>query len=90
MTMENVLVDLANFAYLPVGVGNSLFCVEENWKQSKGQGDDYSYEERTPDGDAVTKYHVWYPISPYSPFGTSARWKKFNPHGEIIASGKKS
>jgi hypothetical protein len=90
MTMKNDLVDLANFKYLPVEVGNFLFCVEENWKQSKGQDkDDDFYEERTPTGDVVAKYHVWHHMSIYPPFGTSEGWKKFNSLGEVVASGKK-
>ncbi len=89
MTIKNDLVDQANFGYLPVGVGNLLFCVESNSKQSKGQDkDDDFFEERTPDGEAVAKYHVWHHMSTYPPFGTNAGWKKFNIYGEVVASGK--
>lgn len=88
--IKNDLVDVANFAYLPVEIGNLLFCVEERSKQSKGQDkDDDFFEERTSDGDVVAKYHVWHHMSLYPPFGINEGWQKFNLYEQVIASGKK-
>jgi hypothetical protein len=88
--MSRTPVDLAHFLYLPITEGNTLVCTGENWKASKGQdNDDDYYEEMSPEGVVVTKYHVYHHMSMYPPFQTKSGWKQFGLDSAVIASGKK-
>lgn len=88
--MSRTPVDVANFPYLPVAEGNTLLCTEENWKASKGQDkDDDYYDEISPGGEVIARYHVFHHMSMYPPFQANSGWKKFNLAGAVIANGKK-
>jgi len=83
-------VDLGTLPFLPVLQGNSLKCTESKSVQRKGMdNDDDYYDEISPSGDIVAKYHVWHHMSIYPPQSVDQGWRKTSADGTPIATGKK-
>lgn len=73
---------------LPKDPANKLICTDSKRTQKKGMdNDDDYYDEVSPSGEIVAKYHVWHHMSIYPPFHTSEGWNKFDLQGKKIASG---
>ncbi len=76
--------------FLPVVPGNSLICTESKTDQRKGMdNDDEYYDELSPHGEIVAKYHVWHHMSIYPPQPVDQGWRKTSADGKLIATGKK-
>lgn len=87
---EKKQIDPSDFPFLPIDEGNHLIATSLNSKQRKGRDDDDDYyDECTPDGEVVAKFHLWHHMSIYPPFGVSEGWAKFDLEGNKIASGSK-
>ncbi len=84
------MLDLNNFRYLPVAAGNSLVSTGATNSQRRGMdNDDDYYDELSPNGEVVAKYHVWHHMSIYPPQKANEGWKKLDLQGNVIASGSK-
>ena len=52
--------------------------------------DDYYYDEVTPDGEVVAKYHTWHHMSIYPPQRVNEGWTKYNLEGGKIDSSSRT
>ncbi|MRX27281.1 hypothetical protein [Kangiella sp. HZ709] len=83
------MIDASNFPYLPVSDGNHLIRTDFKSSQKKGMdNDDSYYDEVSPDGEVVAKYHVWHHMSIYPPQKVDEGWCKYDLEGKKIATGK--
>ncbi|WP_115720188.1 hypothetical protein [Gallaecimonas mangrovi] len=74
---------------LQIGEGNSLVISDTKRTQKKGMdNDDDYYDEVTPSGEVVARYHSYHHMSIYPPQRTTQGWKKYDLDGNVIASGK--
>lgn len=77
------------FPFLPIAEGNHLIKTDSSSSQRKGMDNDDDYfNEVTPNGDIVAKYHTWHHMSIYPPQKTDQGWVKSDLEGNRIASGK--
>ncbi len=84
------MIDPKTLPFLPVGEGNNLILMDSNNSQRKGMdNDDEYYDEVTPEGTVVAKYHTWHHMCIYPPQNTNSGWEKLDLEGKIIESGKK-
>ena len=82
------MISADNFPYLPIAAGNHLVSTDSKRSQRKGMdNDDDYYDEVTPSGEVVAKYHTWHHMSIYPPQNVNEGWKKFDLEGNEVASG---
>ncbi|MBB1320594.1 hypothetical protein [Shewanella sp. SR43-8] len=82
------MLEASKFRYLPISEGNHLVSTGSKSSQRKGMdNDDDYYDEVTPDGDVVAKYHTWHHMSIYPPQRVSEGWEKLDLDGKKIDSG---
>ena len=82
------MIDPSNLPFLPVSSGNLLVHTDSRSSQRKGMdNDDDYYDEVTPDGDVVAKYHTWHHMSIYPPQRVDEGWIKYDLSGNKIDSG---
>ncbi len=85
------MIDASKFPFLPVDDGNHLIETDSKRSQRKGMdNDDDYYDEVTPDGNVVAKYHTWHHMSIYPPQNVDQGWVKYNLNGEKIDSGSRT
>ncbi len=87
--MKNI--DPKTLPFLPVDQNNSLVLTESKSYTKGGRDDDDEYyDEISPDGNIVAKYHCWHRMSIYPPQNTDQGWRKTSTEGELIATGKQN
>ncbi|MGV1720681.1 hypothetical protein ACT4MC_19120 [Vibrio furnissii] len=84
------MIDPNKLPFLPVSSGNHLVSTDSKSSQRKGMdNDDDYYDEVTPDGEVVAKYHTWHHMSVYPPQKVDQGWVKYDLSGNKIDSGSR-
>ena len=84
-TTKQEMIDPQDMPFLPVDNGNKLRSAGEKPYQRHGfDGEDYHYDEVTPDGEVVAQYRVWDHMRIYPPRKTHRGWEKRDLEGNVI------
>lgn len=85
------MIDPNQLPFLPVEDGNYLVRTDSTSSQRKGMdNDDDYYDEVSPDGEKIAKYHTWHHMSIYPPQKVNQGWVKYDLEGNRIDSGSRS
>jgi len=84
------MIDPKTMPFLPVEDGNHLVLIYSKQEQRKGiDNDDDFYDEISPNGEVVARYHVWHHLNIYPPQNVNEGWDKKDLAGNLIAKGSK-